>query len=328
MKTLAPRLALRAAGPARRREGAAHRAGLPRARRRRHRRGRHAARGRSRPGIAADGARILGGDIEVASQQGPLPQAVRGLGHARAARGCPQVTQMRAMAVAPDGERTLVELKAVDGAYPLFGALVLDPPGAHARPARWWWSASSPTASASRPAPASAWAMPRFTLARRHRRPSPTRSPAPPSSARARMIALADLPRHRPGPARQPGQLRSPHRAAGRRVAPAPSPTTCAPRFPQNGWRIRTADAAAPGVNRFVDRAAFFLTLAGLTALLVGGIGVATGVRAWLDAAGAHHRHAALPRRAAGRDLRDLPDPGAGAGVPGHRHRPRRRAAG
>ncbi|MFC7608728.1 ABC transporter permease [Pseudoroseomonas aestuarii] len=49
------------------------------------------------------------------------------------------------------------------------------------------------------------------------------------------------------------------------------------------GWRIRGAAEASPGVNRFLDRAASFLTLAGLTALLVGGIGVATGVRAWLD---------------------------------------------
>ena len=51
-------------------------------------------------------------------------------------------------------------------------------------------------------------------------------------------------------------------------------------------------------MNRFLDRAASFLTLAGLTALLVGGIGVATGVRAWLDARARSHRHPALPRRA------------------------------
>ena len=29
----------------------------------------------------------------------------------------------------PNGERALVELKAVDGAYPLFGSVILDPPG-------------------------------------------------------------------------------------------------------------------------------------------------------------------------------------------------------
>ena len=54
--------------------------------------------------------------------------------------------------------------------------------------------------------------------------------------------------------------------------------------FASEGWRVRTAGEAEPGVNRFLDRAASFLTLASLTALLVGGIGVATGVRAWLDA--------------------------------------------
>src|SRR4030095_1217810 len=42
--------------------------------------------------------------------------------------------------------------------------------------------------------------------------------------------------------------------------------------FAREGWRIRTADQAERGVSRFLDRAASFLTLAGLTALLVGGI--------------------------------------------------------
>ncbi len=37
-------------------------------------------------------------------------------------------------------------------------------------------------------------------------------------------------------------------------------------------------------MTRFIDQIAVFLTLVGLTSLLVGGIGVANGVRAWLDA--------------------------------------------
>ena len=37
-------------------------------------------------------------------------------------------------------------------------------------------------------------------------------------------------------------------------------------------------------MTRFIDQVALFLTLVGLTSLLVGGIGVANGVRAWLDA--------------------------------------------
>ena len=40
---------------------------------------------------------------------------------------------MRAMARTPDGQATLVELKAVDAAYPLFGEATLDPAGAAVR---------------------------------------------------------------------------------------------------------------------------------------------------------------------------------------------------
>ena len=54
--------------------------------------------------------------------------------------------------------------------------------------------------------------------------------------------------------------------------------------FPNQGWRIRDPRAAAPAVARFVRQTGLFMTLVGLTSLLVGGIGVANGVRAWLEA--------------------------------------------
>jgi putative ABC transport system permease protein len=53
--------------------------------------------------------------------------------------------------------------------------------------------------------------------------------------------------------------------------------------FPQAGWRIRGRDNAAPQVGRFVDRVSFFLSLAGLAALITGGVGVANTVRAFLN---------------------------------------------
>ncbi|HEX9809682.1 MAG TPA: FtsX-like permease family protein, partial [Alphaproteobacteria bacterium] len=53
--------------------------------------------------------------------------------------------------------------------------------------------------------------------------------------------------------------------------------------FPTAPWRVRNADEAAPRIQRFIARAALFLTLVGLTALLVGGIGVAGAVKAHLD---------------------------------------------
>jgi putative ABC transport system permease protein len=53
--------------------------------------------------------------------------------------------------------------------------------------------------------------------------------------------------------------------------------------FPETGWRIADRTRAEPGVDRAVDQTSLFLVLVGLSALLVGGIGVATGVHAWLD---------------------------------------------
>ncbi|MBR0680807.1 FtsX-like permease family protein [Roseomonas eburnea] len=233
-------------------------------------------------GIAADGARILGGEVEVASQQGPLPQATLDWIAARGAR-LSQITQMRAMAVAPDGERTLVELKAVDALYPLFGELVLDPPG---RLAPGEVAVERVVADRLGVAPGAEIRIgeARFTL-RGLITTEPDKVTSPAILGPRAMIAMADLPATA---LIQPGSLvtweyrialpeGADRRAFARDLRAA---------FPQNGWRVRTADAAAPAVNRFVDRAAFFLTLASLTALLVGGIGVATGVRTWLDQRG------------------------------------------
>ncbi len=71
-------------------------------------------------GLAEDGRRILGGDLEVESGSQPLPDALRDWLRARRAT-LSDVVQMRSMLVAPSGERQLVELKAVDRAWPLVG---------------------------------------------------------------------------------------------------------------------------------------------------------------------------------------------------------------
>src|SRR5579863_1617440 len=69
-------------------------------------------------GLTTDGRRILGGDLEVESGAQPLPDALRGWLTARGAR-LSEVVQMRSMLVAASGERQLVEVKAVDSAWPL-----------------------------------------------------------------------------------------------------------------------------------------------------------------------------------------------------------------
>src|SRR6202140_2145965 len=78
-------------------------------------------------GLRADAPAMLGGGVEVPPGPRPAPQQQR----AYLARDADvsEVAQMRAMARTADGdERALVELKAVDDAYPLFGAVTLDPP--------------------------------------------------------------------------------------------------------------------------------------------------------------------------------------------------------
>ena len=54
--------------------------------------------------------------------------------------------------------------------------------------------------------------------------------------------------------------------------------------FPEAGFDIRTADRASPGADRFVSRMSEFLTLVGLAALVIAGIGIGGGVTSYLDA--------------------------------------------
>lgn len=54
-------------------------------------------------------------------------------------------------------------------------------------------------------------------------------------------------------------------------------------RFPDAGWRLRETGGAAAGVTRFIAIIGDYLTLAGLATLLVGGVGIASGVKNHLD---------------------------------------------
>ncbi len=54
-------------------------------------------------------------------------------------------------------------------------------------------------------------------------------------------------------------------------------------RFPGSGYDIRTRDRASPGAERFVARMGEFLTLVGLAALVIAGIGIGGGVASYLD---------------------------------------------
>jgi putative ABC transport system permease protein len=53
--------------------------------------------------------------------------------------------------------------------------------------------------------------------------------------------------------------------------------------FPDAGWEVHDSSNAAPGTRNFVQQVTMFLTLVGLTALAVGGVGAGQAVSAFLD---------------------------------------------
>ncbi len=54
-------------------------------------------------------------------------------------------------------------------------------------------------------------------------------------------------------------------------------------RFPEAGWEVRSRMNASPQFSRQIDRFTQFLTLIGLTALMVGGVGVANATQGFVD---------------------------------------------
>ena len=54
-------------------------------------------------------------------------------------------------------------------------------------------------------------------------------------------------------------------------------------KFPDAGWRVRATDNAAGGAERFVERLGYFMTLVAVAALVVGGAGIANAVSAFVS---------------------------------------------
>ena len=236
-------------------------------------------------GLAADGRALLGGDLEIDGGSQKLPDALRDWLHQEGATTS-DVTQMRSMMVAPSGERQLIELKAVDAAWPLVGEPTIEP--------------AEPLATAVSPQDGKYGLLAeRVVLDRLGLHPGDT---AKIGTATFRVAGTISHEPDRVGTAALLGPRVLISAAAlpdtglispGAMVRYAVRLTVADParlaeqirdQFPSKGWRIRDPSDAAPGVSRFIDQAALFLTLVGLTSLLVGGIGVANGVRAWLDA--------------------------------------------
>lgn len=195
-----------------------------------------------------------------------------------------EVALLRAMAVSRDGARhTLIELKAVDAAYPLYGAVALAPPqglAAALAPRDGVYGAVADPAVATRLGlrPGDAFKIGAATIALRataERIPDAALSGlafGPEVIVSAAALAETGLI--------QPGALVSYSYRV--KLPPGADPAAwvreATARFPDAGWQLRTASAASPLLQRLIDRVALFLGLVGITALLVGGIGIAGAV--------------------------------------------------
>lgn len=239
-------------------------------------------------GLAADARKLLGGDIELRLVHRPADTDALAYLQANASR-VSETIDMRAMAVAvASGERTLVQLKAVDGIYPLVGAMQLSP--------------SQTVADALVPndgipgALAEAGLLDKLgiavgdeirvgkaafritgTIDREPDRVTSMINFGPRLMIDSGALAATGL--------LQPGSLVYYHY----RVLLAPGSdakawrATLSETFPDAGWRLRGTDEAAPGVRRFIDRLTLFMSFVGYTVLLVGGVGITRAVTAYLE---------------------------------------------
>src|SRR5690606_18428486 len=88
------------------------------------------------------------------------------------------------------------------------------------------------------------------------------------------------------GPAQRPSLLGDNSHlqpAEARKTESSVSRDRPAEEFPAAGWSIRTRLNAAPALSANIERFSQFLTLVGLTALVVGGAGVGNAARAYLE---------------------------------------------
>ncbi len=231
--------------------------------------------------LASSGQELLGGDLQVEVwQRDLLPAERKALGeYGTISSGF----RMQAMASTPEAAAP-IGLKAVDAKWPMFGTLVLDdgrkvgaPTGTDAWIANTALERLGITVGET------------FKVGTVTLRAAGIIKDEPDRLSEGfqlgpTIIVAADIPA-RAG-LLQPGALyQSKHRIAFAN----PSRTldgieeSLTKRFPNAGFNIRTRDRASPGADRFVRQMSDFLTLVGLAALVIAGIGIAGGVSSYLD---------------------------------------------
>ncbi|HEY0044768.1 MAG TPA: FtsX-like permease family protein [Allosphingosinicella sp.] len=232
--------------------------------------------------LAERGQEILGGDVQLTvAQREAAPDELAAF---RREGTLAHVTRMRAMAARLDGaESVLVELKGVDQAYPLYGRFRLQPGALAARP--------SGTQVAVGPELADRLSIrigDSIRIGEAQLRVIGLIAEEPDRVGQGFTLgstALVDRAGLAATGLVQPGSL---YTSAYRlRLPPGAAPEATAERlekqFRNSGYQVQDRSNGAPGTRRFIERLGQFLTLVGLTALIVAGIGVGNGVASYLD---------------------------------------------
>jgi putative ABC transport system permease protein len=240
-------------------------------------------------GLAQAGSTILGGDLNFALVQREATDAER---HFLDAHGTVSVVAtLPTMARAEDGRTTLVEIKAVDSVYPLFGAVTVEPEmplPALLQQTGEVFGAAADQALLTR---LDLKVGDRVTIGkatielRAVLKNEPDRLSGGIGFGPRLLVSREAL---RASALLQPGslvrygyRLRLPAGNASDRALAAVDEAARAA-LPDAGWDIRTRKRASPQLERNVERFSQFLTLVALTSLLVGGVGVANAVASHL----------------------------------------------
>jgi putative ABC transport system permease protein len=241
-------------------------------------------------GLAREGRIILGGDLAFTLSLREAKADERAFLEHRG--GVSLAATMRAMARAQDGRTALVEVKAVDASYPLYGTVALDPHQPLAQALEYRDGAFGAAVDSA-------------LLARLDLKPGARiMVGSAPLDIRAVLTSEPDRlagglgfgPRLliseqalRASGVLQPGtivrwhyRLRLPDNDATDAAVRAVTVAAQA-EFPQAGWDIRSRANASPSLEQNVERFRQYLAFVGLTALLVGGVGVANAVKSHLD---------------------------------------------
>ncbi|MBX7527361.1 ABC transporter permease [Qipengyuania vesicularis] len=249
--------------------------------------------------LAANGQAFLGGDVQIELWQRSLNEeeraALEELGTVSAG------TRLQAMA-RKDDIAAPIELKAVDAAYPLYGALTLEGKGEVAAPSGDEAYIAPGAADRLGVAAGDTIAIGTETLTVAGIIADEPDRLGEGFQLGPTIIVAEDVP-ERAGLLAPGAMYQSKTRVAldtPRNLESIEEDLEA--RFPDSGFDIDTAERAAPGTDRFVERMSEFLTLVGLAALVIAGIGIGGGVSSYLDA----RRQSVATLKVLGADSRDI----------------------